>query len=114
MKQLSTNDNLILALSKNNEAKKLLEYVRHEVGGEVKHFINRLIARCEANEMDVINRMTCDKNRELFIKEIRKGDTLQFTYIMQQIFEMDHEKRDIVEKIVNSIHKGDKIEMVAG
>jgi hypothetical protein len=111
--KLSTNDNLVLALTKNNEAKKLFEYVRHEVSGDVKHFINRLIARCEANEMDVINRMTCDKNRELFIKEIRKGDTLQFTYIMQQIFEMSQDKRDMVEQIVNSIHKGEKIEMEA-
>lgn len=112
MKQ-SANDNLILALTRNNEAKKLFEYVRHEVHGETKGFINRLINRCEANETDVIARMTCNENRDVFIKEIRKGDTLQFSYMFMQIFAMDQQQRDIVEQIINSIAKGEEIKMEA-
>jgi len=112
MKQ-SANDNLILALTRNNEAKKLFEYVKHEVHGETKGFINRLINRCEANETDVIARMTSDENREIFINEIRNGDTLQFSYIMLQIFGMTQPQRDIIEKIINSVAKGEKIEISA-
>jgi len=107
----STNENLVLALIKNNEAKKLFEYVRHETEGSVKYLINRLINRCEANEADIISKFTCSENREIFIKQIRQGDTLQFSYMMMQFFELGQEKRDIVEKMINEIHKGEQIKI---
>jgi len=105
----SANDHLILAMLHNSIARNFLQYVRHEVHGETKDFINRLIKRSEANELDTISRMTNEANREKFKKEIRMGDTLQISYINMQILEMDQPKRDLVEKLINLIHKGEEI-----
>ncbi|MES2382875.1 MAG: hypothetical protein V4538_17640 [Bacteroidota bacterium] len=111
--QQSANDNMILAMIHNSIARNYLSYVRHEVAGDTKEFINRLIKRCEANETDTIARMTCDENREVFVQEIRKGDTMQFSCIMLQIFSMDQDKRDMVENLINLIHKGEEIKCEA-
>jgi hypothetical protein len=41
-----------------------------------------------------------------------KGDALQYANIFLMMLEMDEEKRNTVEKLVTSIHKGELVEFV--
>jgi uncharacterized membrane protein len=91
-------------------AKKYFFYTKHEVEGAEKEFINRLINRMDANETDCLVRMSDAANRELFIKEIRTGDTLQFENIIVHLLAMDTAKRNAVEQLVQNINNGELIE----
>lgn len=108
----SVRDNLLTALLFQNVCGQYLEFTKHETNGDGKAFLNVLINRLKANEMDCLHKITTEKGRQLFQKEMTKGDALQYANIFLMMLEMDEEKRNTVEKLVTSIHKGELVEFV--
>ena len=108
----SVRDNLLTALLFQNVCGQYLEFTKHETNGDGKAFLNVLINRLKANERDCLHKITTEKGRQLFQKEMTKGDALQYANIFLMMLEMDEEKRNTVEKLVTSIHKGELVEFV--
>jgi hypothetical protein len=108
----SVRDNLLTALLFQNVCGQYLEFTKHETNGDGKAFLNILINRLKANERDCLHRITTAKGREVFHKEMTKGDALQYANIFLMMLEMDAQKRNTIEKLVTSIHKGEVIEFV--
>jgi len=110
-KKLSHNESLIQAFVCNRQAIELFEYALPGLAMSEKSFVKRLISRCTANQNDAVLGIQDEQNKKTFIDNISKGDILQFAYIVQMIFEMPTEKRDMIEKMVDLIYKGEQIEI---
>lgn len=108
----SARDNLLTGLLFQNICVQYLELTKHETNGDGKAFLNTLINRLKANERDCLHKITTAKGKEVFHREMTKGDALQYANVFLMLLEMDGEKRDTVEKLVTSIHKGELIEFV--
>lgn len=108
----SAKDNLLTALMFQNICVQYLEFTKHEVQNNGKDFLNSLLNRLKANERDCFHRITTREGREVFHKEMTKTDALQYANIMLTLMELPQEKRDTVEKLVTSIHKGEMVEFV--
>jgi len=108
-KELTSNEYLIQGIICNRQAMEFLTYARQGVGTTGKAFLNRLINRCKANQDEAFISIPDESSRKVFRAEITKGDPLQFAYIVQQIFEMTPEKRDMVEKLIGLISAGEEI-----
>lgn len=108
----SVRDSLLTALLFQNVCEQYLEFTKHETNGDGKAFLNVLINRLKANERDCMHRITTSKGREVFHREMTKGDALQYANVFLMMLEMDEEKRNTVEKLVSSIHKGEVVEFI--
>lgn len=108
----SVRDNLLTALLFQNVCVQYLEFTKHETNGEGKAFLNVLVNRLKANERDCMHKITTARGREVFHREMTKGDALQYANIFLMLLEMDEEKRNTVEKLVTSIHKGELVEFI--
>jgi len=108
----SAKDNLLTSLLFQNMAAKYLEYTKHEVNGDGKYFLDTLTKRLKANINDCYLRITTDKGRDAYFKEFKKEDALQYANIFTSMIEMDGQQRDLVERLVENIKKGEVIEYI--
>jgi hypothetical protein len=108
----SAQENVIAAMIYSSIAKKYLELVKHEVQGDTKRFLNILISRLSANESDTIARIGNAESRQMFIDEIKEADTLQYQHIILQMIGMTQEQKDLAEKVIDGILKGEVIEFL--
>lgn len=104
-------NNLIAAMYHNAVAKHYLEQTTHLVSGDTKRFLNVLLNRLKANEADMRARIGDNpKSLAIFDQEITKSDLMQYDHIVLQLMGMEQEQRDLVEKLVDGIKKGEVIE----
>jgi len=108
----SVRDNLLTSLLFQNIAEQYLEFTKHETNGDGKAFLNVLINRLKANKRDCFHKITTDKGREVFHNEMTKKDALLYSNVFLMILKCDEEKRNTIEKLVISIHKGELVEFV--
>lgn len=106
----SAQENVIAAMVYSNIAKSYLELVKHEVSGDTKRFLNILTTRLTANENDTLARIDNMESRQMFIDEIKKADTLQYNHIVLTLVGMTQEQKDLTERLVDAIKKGEAVE----
>jgi hypothetical protein len=104
--------NLTLALVHLATAKEYFNYAKTESSATTKNFLNNQINRCNASEIEVLTKITTDEARERYRQHIKNGDIMQFENVIVTMLEMDQPKRDIFEKLVDAIKKGELIEFV--
>lgn len=105
----SVKESVTVALVHNAIAKKHLEYVKHETEFDTKQFVQRLINRLDANEKDVFNRIG-EESKEVFKREVWEADMLQYSHIIIQLLSMTKEERELAEKTIDGMAKGEIIE----
>lgn len=108
----SAKENILSSLLFQNIAYQYLEFTKHELKGVEKNFLNQLINRLSANKNDCYSKITSNEGREIFLREITKGDALQYANIFLMMLECDEDKKNSIEKLVNAIHKGEIVEFV--
>jgi hypothetical protein len=108
----SARDNILTSLLFQRIAKEYLELTKHEVDGTGKHFLNQLTNRLNANLNDCYSKLTSEAGRKLYFSEMNQKDTLQYADIFLKLLECDEEKRNTIEKLVASVHKGEVVEFV--
>lgn len=105
-------DDLLTGLIFQSFAEKYYEYVKEDVSGEGKLFINRLLNRLSANRNDCYTRVTTHEGREAFHKEFSRGDVLQYGNVVLDMMEMSQDKKDLAERTIAAIKKGAKIDFL--
>lgn len=102
-------ENITTSLIYNAIARTHLEYAKHELKEDAKQFANRAINRLAINEKEALELMD-DEGREIFKSEIYKTDLLQYSHILIQLLAMDANQRELSEKTIDAIYKGELIE----
>ena len=98
----------------NNIAKLLFESTAHEMQGTGKAAMNMNANRCMANEKDVMAKCVDEATRAHFREQITTGDTLQFGHIITTMLAMQPAQRDLAEKLIDAIGRGEAIEFTNG
>ena len=93
-----------------NKAKEYFSSVKSSpnVGFTAKGFLAMILDKI----MWIINAMRLrmgDENRDVFNAEITKGDSIQFDAVFDEMILMSPEQRDIVERMVKGLRKGEVI-----
>jgi hypothetical protein len=92
-------------------ARQFFESAANESVRNAKYVMNQYAAKCKAIEDHVMVSCKDDKALEHFRKEIKRGDTLRFANIFDLFIRMNEEERDIVERIIEAIKRGELIEV---
>lgn len=88
------------------------EMIVGQLSTQEKNVVNMLIKRLNANENDITYYIKNDAARQWFQDELRRGDTLQFAHIVNQILDMDNAKRDLAERVIDGLVKGELCEFI--
>jgi len=89
-----------------NIAKQYFEDVRMGTFGDVKAIFNQYILKCEWVINNVTHRLK-DENKKAIEKELKESMT--FEAINDKLILLDNKQRDYVEKLIEAIINGDKI-----
>ena len=107
----SAKDNLIVSQLFQNIALQYLEYTKHEMKTPAeKKFMEQLCSRLIANKRHLLSVTGTEEGRVILQRELSKRDALLYSNIFLMLFEFDDAKRDVVERLVTAIHKGEMIE----
>lgn len=100
---------ITIALIYNAIARTHLEYSKHELTQDSKQYATRAINRLSMNEKEALDLMN-DEGREVFKSEIYKTDLLQYSHILMQLLGMGIGQRELAEKTIDAIYRGELIE----
>jgi hypothetical protein len=104
-------NNLILAMYHNAVAKHYIDQTRHLTKSTTKDFLNTLFARLKANEADMKARLSSSpESLKMFETEIEKSDIMQYDHVVLTMLGMNDAQKELVEKVVEGIRKGELIE----
>lgn len=106
------NDIIKSALIFTAIAKKHFEYAKIYLSNKEKDVVNMQIKRLLANENDMCYFINNDKARDWFNAQLKRGDTLQFAQIVNQILDMDDNKRNLAETVIDGISQNKMIEFL--
>lgn len=78
-----------------------------------KQLIKSYIGKLEFIEKDIYCRISDEENRAYFRKQItaNESDTLLFGNIVLVALEMDQQKRETLERLIEAIKKGEAVEI---
>jgi hypothetical protein len=89
-------------------AKKYLEGFKLECRQSAKYQAGQWVQKLEWLEKEIYSALT-PQGKELFKKELLKGDVLFFPAISNNIMQMNDEQRELMERLSESILKGETI-----
>ena len=94
-----------------NIAKQYFKAFKIECRQQAKLQADSWVKRIEWIENDVYGALT-PQGKELFKQEIANGDTLFYENVSEMIMKMDDKQRELVERLCESILKGETIEFI--
>lgn len=95
-------------------ARQFFEAAAHESIRNAKTVMNSYATKCRVIEDHVMASCKDDKSLEHFRKEIKRGDTLRFANIFDLFLRMNEDERDVVERMIEAIKRGELIEFQEG
>lgn len=104
-----TSMHLAKALHFNKVSKEYFELLKIGSTGETKNIFNQCIIRSEWIYKNIYDRLS-PSSKEILKQEME--DSLAFDEIMNSLILLSTENRSVIESIIKSLAKGEKIEFV--
>jgi hypothetical protein len=104
-----TTYSLAKALHHINLAKEYLEDTKRDSKGSIKDLLNSYVIKCNYILNNIKDRLDVD-SREILKKEF--DDSIIIEAINDKIIHLDTEQREIIETLLDSFIRGEKIEFI--
>lgn len=92
-------------------ARQFFEAAANESAGKARYSINQYATKCRVIEDHVMANCSNDNSLQYFRREIKRGDTLRFANIFDLFLRMNEDERDVVERMIEAIKRGEMIEV---